>query len=917
MKRGKELVILGLFILLISSSLVFAYDTGSVTFSSVNAPLYNPPRHSDPNYQCIDGQGSWTSSENTGAYPMQISSNSKFSAGEKLKIKNPSGKVCDRVSYPGCWCKACGCRNCGTSCEGGTLYDYTSSKIKVGFYSSNAMSAGNRPIAEYSLSSFVGDGIAIPSGTKYIFVAFLEPSDYGDNSLGVKMTFNYEIGTACTPLTTASCSSVYPGQCGSLSNNCGGTINCECSSGTCSNGQCTQTHSCTNSNQTIIKLYDWHNSPGALWNDTTYGYSICSPTEYPKDIHNCNENNSAILWLNSSDSAYASIDNTSKYNVPVCFGNLTCRAVKEDSLKGYYPLDGNANDASGNSNNGIVSGATLAAGKIGQAYSFDGTNDGITIANTDQLSITGNMSFGMWIYLTAYPSNSWKAMLAKIYDDDNGEFSFRIYNNTAGQIYYGNGTDDVTWQGVNLLSFNPSQDIPLNQWVYVAGVRTGTNLTIYSNGVKKESVIVSSGAIKTNSNITIGYQKYLNGGPTYYFNGMIDEVKIWNRSISDNEVLNEYQGGSLCSSDEKLTLRLSGETDALISNASDSNFPLQICCKEKDVSPPMFSNITWQDMLGNNITTADVNDTVKMVVFRQDLLLKNVNYQVFKERTCSLSDPLDCVLQFFGDVRIAQEQSRGYRTIRINETGNYYFTAKAEDSTDVATSNTLAITSPQVNNVPVISIVKPIEESRFVVWNNGKTDTISFEQNATDTDDDLSVTWDFNDGYTIKKENCLTGGNCNATYSYNSSAAGTRMITAEAKESTRYNPQSEYDIKRIYVYKPGLVLFPIIDSPDYRIKVFNPGTVRFDGTSTHVANCTYSLSECNLPGKGSGSCFTINNGPNISCYKFAESATDSGFIFEWTIDGDVDTDHTTPAPFERLFPYGGRHNINLKVTYTY
>ena len=44
---------------------------------------------------------------------------------------------------------------------------------------------------------------------------------------------------------------------------------------------------------------------------------------------------------------------------------------------------------------------------------------------------------------------------------------------------------------------------------------------------------------------------------------------------------------------------------------------------------------------------------------------------------------------------------------------------------------------------------------------------------------------------------------------------------------------------------------------------------------------------------------------------------DSGFIFEWTIDGDVEEDHTTPAPFERLFPYGGRHEIRLKVTYTY
>ena len=696
------------------------------------------------------------------------------------------------------------------------------------------------------------------------------------------------------------------------SDGCGGTCSACLVEKKCVVNKCTTDTSCLE-NQTILKI-NTATKLGALWNESSSLSTVCFSEIFNKYytenvFHNCTGDNNL---LNLKELSESKVSNSSEgFNVPVCFGNLTCRAVNSTISMGLvasYSFEGNAEDNSGFSNDGINNGATFVDGKTGLGVSLNGS--GSYIYNPVVNLPSGNiMSVSAWIYpMELQKDSSYNGIVSWGPRTCTGS-SFLLSLQKNGRVSMASWCNDFVPTSGPVVNFN--------QWNHVVAVLNGNTVTLYVNGQSASGTLTSAPNVKSTS-LAIGSTDY----PGRYFNGTIDEVKIWNRVLSPEEIQNEYQGTNpYCESDEKVIAKMSDFTNAFITKANEAVYPIQLCCKNfKKIiipSPPMFSNVTWQDMLGNNITTADVNDTVKMVVFRQDLLLKNVNYQVFKERTCSLSDPLDCVLQFFGDVRIAQEQSRGYRTIRINETGNYYFTAKAEDSTDVATSNTLAITSPQVNNVPVISIVKPIEESKFVINTNGKTDAISFEQNATDKDDDLSVTWDFNDGYMIKKENCLTGGNCNATYQYNTSAAGTRMITAEAKESTRYNPQSEYDIKRIYVYKPGLVLFPIIDSPDYRIKVFNPGTVRFDGTSTHVANCTYSLSECNLPGKGSGSCFTINNGPNISCYKFAESATDSGFIFEWTIDGDVEEDHTTPAPFERLFPYGGRHEIRLKVTYTY
>jgi len=326
MKRGRNLGIFLLIISLMLISSVFGYDSGVVTFSSVNAPLNYPPRFSDPNYQCIDGQGS--GGGNNGAFPMQISSNSKFSVGEKLKVINPRGNVCDRVYSGGCDCKACGCRNCGSTCADGTLYDYNSDKVRIGFYRSNAM--GTSPIAEYPLRSFIGNGIAIPAGTNYIYAYFAEGLDaYWDNSLGVKMTFNYETGIACTPKTCSN----YPGQCGSaLNDGCGGTINCASACGglTCGPaGLCITTHSCSSSSQTIMKLSDWNNALGGFW-DSTFTYDICYNELFGKEFTNGTIHplgcSSPVLWLNSSTNAYASTFPTAKYNLPICFGNMICRS---------------------------------------------------------------------------------------------------------------------------------------------------------------------------------------------------------------------------------------------------------------------------------------------------------------------------------------------------------------------------------------------------------------------------------------------------------------------------------------------------------------------------------------------------------------------------------------------------------------
>jgi len=84
----------------------------------------------------------------------------------------------------------------------------------------------------------------------------------------------------------------------------------------------------------------------------------------------------------------------------VLFVNCSLLADINTGLVAYYPFNGNANDASGNGNNGIVNGATLTADRFGNpnsAYSFNGASDYIRVPNSNSLQLTNDFTLSAWI----------------------------------------------------------------------------------------------------------------------------------------------------------------------------------------------------------------------------------------------------------------------------------------------------------------------------------------------------------------------------------------------------------------------------------------------------------------------------------------------------------------------------------------
>jgi hypothetical protein len=331
-------------------------------------------------------------------------------------------------------------------------------------------------------------------------------------------------------------------------------------------------------------------------------------------------------------------------------------------------------------------------------------------------------------------------------------------------------------------------------------------------------------------------------------------------------------------------------------------------------------------MIGNNISVADLFDTVKLMVFRDDLLNKNIDYIVYKKKDCTYNGNIwdyitECLNIFKGDSKVATLSGIGFTTWKSNLTGDYYFSAKVIDSSEVIGSDILHVKTTVANAIPTTKIIKPIENSTFIIRrDNSKTNPISFKQISLDADDDLNAIWRFGDENTTSINNCLTTGNCNTSHIYNSS--GTKVINLDVKEATR--GQSTYDLARIYIYKDGLNLFVIIDSPNYKQRIVEAGPVYLNATSTYVANCTPIESECKLAGKGNGNCYKVTDvidpGLTTWCYRYAESSNLlNPFKFRWTFDqGTVDQEiiNTNPTPFEKIFLKAKNHPINLRVNYT-
>ncbi len=173
-------------------------------------------------------------------------------------------------------------------------------------------------------------------------------------------------------------------------------------------------------------------------------------------------------------------------------------------------------------------------GKFGRALSFNGNGDYVKIPDNDLLdspNITGEISVAMWIYCDGQQADFTKP-LSK--DKTVGRYPFRV-------DFRDQSDNNKIWFGLSDGQIDSSGDIPLNTWVHVAGTYNGTELAIYINGIKNNSVTGSFTIDVTDGDIGIGGRATINKPRgDYHFKGYIDDVFIFNRSLSESEIFDIF-----------------------------------------------------------------------------------------------------------------------------------------------------------------------------------------------------------------------------------------------------------------------------------------------------------------------------------------------------------------------------------------
>jgi len=209
------------------------------------------------------------------------------------------------------------------------------------------------------------------------------------------------------------------------------------------------------------------------------------------------------------------------------------QAGLNDGLVAYYPFNGNANDESGNGNDGVVNGATLIADKDGNAnsaYSFDGTNDTITVVDDGTFNVVNALTIAVWIKIPDPIISNYMSFISKSSCQSNTGYVFPYYYNDS----FGLITHTGTWKFDNTYNFSNINN-PEN-WHFYVGVFDGNSRLFYIDGVLVSSNS-QSGVITSNSNnLVIGNQP----GCNEWADAVMDDVRIYNRALSDSEIQQLY-----------------------------------------------------------------------------------------------------------------------------------------------------------------------------------------------------------------------------------------------------------------------------------------------------------------------------------------------------------------------------------------
>lgn len=273
-------------------------------------------------------------------------------------------------------------------------------------------------------------------------------------------------------------------------------------------------------------------------------------------------------------------------------------------LLGYWPFNGNANDQSGNLNNGTVSGATLSLDRFSNpnsAYSFNGTSDYILVPNNPSFSGFNDITISAWVNTSQLTGI--QAIVAKWYfalscgsNTDNYNASF-----ASNMLVFATNNNNMTGCA-STYTFGSGD---LNTWKHFVFVsKASQGISIYINGVLSGTCAAVGNICSSTNPLYFGAVN-----PTFrFFKGKLDDIGIWNRQLTNCEIMKLYTGSitTLTATSSNSVLCVGNSASLTVSGANTYTWSNSSTNSVTIVSPTITTNYT---VTGTNTLTGCTNTT--------------------------------------------------------------------------------------------------------------------------------------------------------------------------------------------------------------------------------------------------------------------------------------------------------------------
>jgi hypothetical protein len=202
-------------------------------------------------------------------------------------------------------------------------------------------------------------------------------------------------------------------------------------------------------------------------------------------------------------------------------------------LIAYYPMENDVSDATGNGHDGVFMGdpnagdPNFAEGLVcnGMALDLDGTGDYVDCGYDPAFDVTTNeITVSAWVTIRSI-ANQWAAIAAK------GEYAWRLGNASWDPRFHFGIT---IWNAPDTASLDGVTAVGYDEWHHVAGMFDGANIKVYLDGVLDVSTPTTEPIGINDKNMFIGDNPDATGR---YWDGLIDELKIYDRALSECELL--------------------------------------------------------------------------------------------------------------------------------------------------------------------------------------------------------------------------------------------------------------------------------------------------------------------------------------------------------------------------------------------